>query len=84
MNSRQQRRYCGLDDEGRGLLKSAMEELFAHWRVIRVGADSWKIRVCGELRAERFSFTLLASGAGIPLMAARRFWHNALCFSEKT
>jgi magnesium chelatase family protein len=41
MSSRQLRRYCALDDEGRGLLKSAMEELGlsarAHDRILQPG-----------------------------------------------
>ena len=40
MTSRQLRRYCALDDEGRELLKTAMEELGlsarAHDRILRV------------------------------------------------
>jgi magnesium chelatase family protein len=40
MSSRQLRRYCALDEEGRGLLKNAMEELGlsarAHDRILRV------------------------------------------------
>ena len=40
MSSRQLRRYCQLDEEGRGLLKTAMEELGlsarAHDRILRV------------------------------------------------
>jgi magnesium chelatase family protein len=40
MTSRQLRKYCPLDDEGRGLLKQAMDELGlsarAHDRILRV------------------------------------------------
>lgn len=41
MTSRQLRKYCGLDDEGKGILKNAMDELGlsarAHDRILRMG-----------------------------------------------
>jgi magnesium chelatase family protein len=41
MSSRQLRKFCGLDEEGKGLLKTAMEELGlsarAHDRILRMG-----------------------------------------------
>ncbi len=59
MNSRQLRRYCGLDDEGRGLLKSAMEELGlsarAHDRILRVARTIADLEGADDIRPEHLS-----------------------------
>jgi magnesium chelatase family protein len=59
MNSRQLRRYCALDDEGRGLLKSAMEELGlsarAHDRILRVARTIADLEGADDIRPEHLS-----------------------------
>ena len=59
MNSRQLRRYCVLDDEGRGLLKSAMEELGlsarAHDRILRVSRTIADLEGADDIRPEHLS-----------------------------
>jgi magnesium chelatase family protein len=59
MNSRQLRRYCALDDEGRGLLKSAMEELGlsarAHDRILRVARTIADLEGAEDIRPEHLS-----------------------------
>ena len=59
MNSRQLRRYCALDEEGRGLLKSAMEELGlsarAHDRILRVARTIADLEGADGIRPEHLS-----------------------------
>jgi magnesium chelatase family protein len=54
MNSRQLRRFCVLDDEGRGLLKNAMDELGlsarAHDRILRMSRTIADLDVSEAIR----------------------------------
>ncbi len=56
MGTRQLRRYCGLDDEGRSLLRAAMDELGlsaqAHDRILRVARTVADLEGSEEIRAE--------------------------------
>jgi magnesium chelatase family protein len=55
MSTRQLRRYCGLDEEGRGLLRAAMEELGlsarAHDRILRVARTSADLEGAADIQA---------------------------------
>jgi magnesium chelatase family protein len=55
MSTRQLRRHCGLDEEGRGLLRAAMEELGlsarAHDRILRVARTIADLEGAADLRA---------------------------------
>jgi magnesium chelatase family protein len=55
MSTRQLRRYCGLDEEGRGLLRAAMEELGlsarAHDRILRVARTIADLEGAADLQA---------------------------------
>ena len=59
MTSRQLRRYCSLDGEGRALLKSAMEELGlsarAHDRILRVARTIADLEAADLIRPEHLS-----------------------------
>jgi magnesium chelatase family protein len=59
MSSRQLRRYCALDDEGRGLLKTAMEELGlsarAHDRILRVARTIADLEGAADIRPAHLS-----------------------------
>ena len=54
MTSRQLRRYCVLDTEGRNLLKTAMDELGlsarAHDRILRVARTIADLEGCADIR----------------------------------
>jgi magnesium chelatase family protein len=56
MSSRQLRRHCGLDEEGKGLLKTAMEELGlsarAHDRILRVFRTITDLGGAPDIRAD--------------------------------
>jgi hypothetical protein len=55
MSTRQLRRHCGLDEEGRGLLRAAMDELGlsarAHDRILRVARTIADLEGAADLRA---------------------------------
>ena len=59
MSSRQLRRHCQLDEEGRGLLKTAMEELGlsarAHDRILRVARTIADLEGSPHLRPSHLS-----------------------------
>jgi magnesium chelatase family protein len=59
MTSRQLRKHCALDEEGRGLLKSAMEELGlsarAHDRILRVARTVADLEGCEPIRPGHLS-----------------------------
>jgi magnesium chelatase family protein len=59
MTSRQLRRYCALDDEGRRLLKSAMEDLGlsarAHDRILRVARTIADLEGSADIRPPHLS-----------------------------
>jgi magnesium chelatase family protein len=59
MTSRQLRRYCALDDEGRRLLKSAMEDLGlsarAHDRILRVARTIADLEGSSDIRPPHLS-----------------------------
>src|SRR5260370_8977485 len=55
MATRQLRRHCALDEEGKGLLKQAMEELGlsarAHDRILRVSRTVADLEGCASIKA---------------------------------
>lgn len=59
MTSRQLRRYCALDEEGKGLLKNAMDELGlsarAHDRILRVARTIADLESAADIRAGHIS-----------------------------
>jgi magnesium chelatase family protein len=59
MTSRQLRKFCALDEEGRGLLKSAMEELGlsarAHDRILRVARTIADLESAADIKPEHLS-----------------------------
>lgn len=59
MTSRQLRRFCALDEEGKGLLKNAMEELGlsarAHDRILRVARTIADLEGAADIRASHIS-----------------------------
>jgi magnesium chelatase family protein len=59
MTSRQLRRFCGLDEEGRNLLKNAMEELGlsarAHDRILRVSRTIADLEGSPQIRTSHLS-----------------------------
>jgi magnesium chelatase family protein len=59
MSSRQLRRYCALDDEGKGLLKNAMDDLGlsarAHDRILRVARTIADLEEAADIRPNHLS-----------------------------
>jgi magnesium chelatase family protein len=59
MTSRQLRRYCALDDEGKGLLKNAMDELGlsarAHDRILRVARTIADLEEAADIKPNHLS-----------------------------